>query len=69
MPTCDKPVRIHCETGSLSTRLVFEMRGKCQDFMARCEDDGIPDEIDSPFWQSRPISHPVSPSHLKTKKF
>ena len=49
MPTCDKPVRIHCETGSLSTRLALEMRAKSQDFMARCRDDGIPDEIDSPF--------------------
>ena len=47
------PVRIHCETGSLSARLAFEMRAKCQDFMARCKYDGIPDEIDSPFWQRR----------------
>ena len=44
-----KPVRIHCEAGSVSARLVFEIRAKCQDFVARYKDDGIPYEIDSPF--------------------
>ena len=38
---CNKPVRIHCKTGSLSSRLVFETRAKCQDFVARFQDDGI----------------------------
>ena len=33
----------------MSVRLVFETRCKCQDFAARYKDDGIPDEIDSPF--------------------
>ena len=34
---------------SVSARLVFETRVKCQDFVARYKDDGIPYEIDSPF--------------------
>ena len=53
VPACDKPVRIHCKTGSLSARLVFETRAKWQNFVARYKDDGIPHEIDSPFCQSR----------------
>ena len=40
MPAYDKPVRIHCKTGSLSARRVLEIRAKCQDFVARCKDDG-----------------------------
>ena len=50
MPACDKLVRIHCIAGSVSVRLVFETRGKCQDFVARHKDDGIPYAINSPFW-------------------
>ena len=53
MPAYDKPVRIHCKTGSLSARRVFEIRAICQDFVAGCKDDDIPYEIDGPFWQSR----------------
>ena len=49
MPAYKKPVRIHCKAGSLSARLVFETRAKCQDFVARYKDDGIPYEINSPF--------------------
>ena len=49
MPAYNKPVRIHCKAGSVSVRLVFETRAKCQDFVARYKDDGIPYEIDSPF--------------------
>ena len=49
IPAYDNPVRIHCETGDLSARLVFETRAKCQDFVARYNDDGIPNEFDSPF--------------------
>ena len=49
MQACNKPVRIHCKAGSVSVRLVFETRGECQDFVARCKDDGIPDAINSPF--------------------
>ena len=33
----------------MSVKLVFGTRGKCQDFVARYKDDGIPYEIDSPF--------------------
>ena len=36
-----------------SARLVFETRAKCQDFVARNKDDGIPDEIDSPFCSAK----------------
>ena len=31
----------NCEAGFVSVRLVFETRGKCQDFVARYMDDGI----------------------------
>ena len=48
MPAYNKPVRIHCKAGSVSVRLVFETRAKCQDFIARFKDDGIPYAIDSP---------------------
>ena len=44
-----KPVRIHCKAGSVSVRLVLETRAKCQDFIARYKDDGIPYAIGSPF--------------------
>ena len=37
MPAYDKPARIHCKTGSLSARLVFETRAKCQDFVPKKE--------------------------------
>ena len=49
MQACNKPVRIHCKAGSVSVRLVFEIRGKCQDFIARSQDDGITFPINSPF--------------------
>ena len=48
-PDFNKPMRIHCKTDSLSARLVFETRAKCQDFVARYIDDGIPHAVDSPF--------------------
>ena len=35
MPAYDKPVRIHCKAGSVSFRLVFATRGKCQDTICR----------------------------------
>ena len=44
----NKLVTIHCKADSMSVRLVFETRGKCQDFVAQFKDDGI-HEIDSPF--------------------
>ena len=49
LPAFNKPTRIHCKTNALSARLVFQTRGKCQDFVARCKDDGIPKEVVSPF--------------------
>ena len=49
MPAYNKPIRIHCKAGSVSPRLVFETRTKCQDFVARYKDDGIPYEINSSF--------------------
>ena len=33
----------------MSVRLVFETRGKCQDFVVRYKDDGIPYSINNPF--------------------
>ena len=48
MPADNRPVTSHCEAGSMSVRLVFESRAKCQDF-ARYKDYGITNEIDSPF--------------------
>ena len=68
LPACNKPVRIHCKTGSLSVRLVFEARAKCQDFVARYTDDGFPYEVDSPVCQSRTLSQSASQSHLKTEQ-
>ena len=49
IPAHKKPVRIHCKAGSVSARLVFETRAKCQDFFVRYKDDGIPYAINSPF--------------------
>ena len=69
MPAYDKPVRIHCKTGSLSAKLVFEIRAKCQDFVARCKDDGIPTKLIVHPGKEEPISQSVSVSHYKTRKF
>ena len=49
MPAYNKLVTIHCKAGSVSARLVFETRSKCQDFVARYKDDGITNAINSPF--------------------
>ena len=48
MPADSGPDTIHCTAGSMSVRLVFESRSKCQDFVHRFQDDGILYEIDSP---------------------
>ena len=48
MLACNKPTRIHCKAGSVSVRLVFETRGKCQDFIVRYKDDDILYAINSP---------------------
>ena len=50
MPADSRSVTIHCKAGSVSVRFVFETRAKCQDFVARHKDDGIPFAIDSPFY-------------------
>ena len=42
MLACNTHFRIHCKAGSVSVRFVFETRGKCQDFVVRHKDDGIP---------------------------
>ena len=49
MPADNRSVTIHCKAGSISVRLVFESRAKCEDFVVRYNDDGFPYEIDSPF--------------------
>ena len=49
MLACNKPTRIHFKAGSVSIRLVFETRGKCQDFVVRFEDGGSLHAINSPF--------------------
>ena len=43
-----KTVTIHCKAGSVSARLVFKTKAKCQDIVARYKDDGISFEINSP---------------------
>ena len=43
------PIRVHLKTGSLSARLVFETRAKCQDFVARFKDDDFSYVVDCPF--------------------
>ena len=42
IPAHNKPVTIHRKASSVTARLVFETRAKCQDFVARYKDDGIP---------------------------
>ena len=51
-PAADMPIRIHCKTGSLSARLVFETGANCQDFVAQFMEDGLPDTVDSPLFNS-----------------
>ena len=68
MLACNKPVTIHCKAGSLSVRLVFEARAKCQDFVARFKHDGIHYAINSPFYRTS-ISHCVNPDQLKSERF
>ena len=49
----NRPTRILCKAGSVSARIVFETRAKCQKFVARYKDDGIPHEIDTVLWTSK----------------
>ena len=48
VPT-DLPEGIHCKAGTTSARLVFETRARCQEFVARFKDDGLPCSVCSPF--------------------
>ena len=41
IPAANKPIEIHCKTGSRSARLVFETRARCREFVVRFKDDGI----------------------------
>ena len=68
IPAYNKPVRIHCKASSVSARLVFETRAKCQDFVARFRDDGIPYVMDSPFSNGLgpPIQVTCRPGDRKT---
>ena len=43
------PSEFIAKQSSVSARLVFKTRAKCQDFVARYKVDGISNEIDSPF--------------------
>ena len=68
MPAFNKPVRIHCKTGSVSVRLVFETRAKCQVFIARYKDDVSPVQLAVPFAAPIQISQCVNPDQLKTER-
>ena len=48
VPT-DLPEGIHCKAGTTSARLVPETRARCQEFVARFKDDGLPCSVCSPF--------------------
>ena len=41
IPAANKPIKIHCKTGSRSARLVFETRAKCREFVVHFKDDGV----------------------------
>ena len=49
VPAFNRPIRLHCKTGSLSARFVFETRAKCHDFVARHTDDSISYDVHCPF--------------------
>ena len=49
LASTDQPVRVHCKRRTKSARIVFETRSKCQDFVARFKDDGLPHSVNSPF--------------------
>ena len=67
IPVSHKPVRILCKAGSVSARLVFETRAKCQDFVARCKDDGILVKLTVlPAAKKKQLSRFANPNHLKT---
>ena len=53
---------------SVSVRLVFETRAKCQDFVARFEDYGVPMPLTVPSAAPIQISSSANQDHLKTGK-
>ena len=65
-PTCHHTTNLS-ELIAKSARLVFET-AKCQDFVARCKDDGIPYAIDSPSAASIQLSLSANPNQLKTER-
>ena len=68
MPADNKPVTIHCEAGSASGRLVFEIRAKCQDFVARYKDDGIPMRLTVLFAASKQQLLSANPDQVRTER-
>ena len=58
-----------CETGSLSARLVFETRAKCQDFVARFKNDGVSHMmLTAPFATLVPLYLFAEPNYQRTEK-
>ena len=68
MPAYNKLVRIHCKAGSMSVRLVFETRAKCQDFIARYKMMVSPMQLTVPSAAPIQISFFVNPIQLKTER-
>ena len=68
MSAHNKPVRIHCKAGSLSVRLVFETRAKCQDYVVLYKDDGISYVNGSLSAAPIQISLSANPNQLKTER-
>ena len=50
----------------MSTKLVFETRAKCQDFVSRCRDDGIPMKLTVLSSTPKQLSRSANLSHVKT---
>ena len=67
MPAYDKPVRIHCKAGSVSFRLVFATRGKCQDTICRKKMLVCPMLLTVPSAAPMLQSQCVNPNQLKTE--
>ena len=57
---------LHCMVGSVSVRVVFETRAKCQDSVARYKDDVNSYEI-NPSAASQQLLLSANPNQLKTE--
>ena len=69
IPAHNKPIRIQCKTGSLSVRLVFETRAKCQDFGSIQGWVKVsPTKFIVHFAKAEPVSLFANTSHFKTVK-